>query len=119
MIIINVKGESVNTLRESYHKTAANWFGICASCQRPFQRYGFHPRKTPHVIGPVAIQRVYCAHCNVSHALLPCFIISRVLDVVMEAAIAGICFQTHTTEELAELMGVDPTTVTYGLAFTF
>jgi transposase len=31
--------------------------------------------------------------------------------VVREAAIAGICLQTHTIEELAELMGVDPTTV--------
>jgi transcriptional regulator with XRE-family HTH domain len=34
-----------------------------------------------------------------------------VLDVVREAAIAGICFNKHTIEELAELMGVDPTTV--------
>lgn len=113
MISINVKGESVNTLKKSYSRTTANWFGICPVCQRPFQHYGFYLRETPHVIGPVAIQRVYCAHCNVSHALLPCFIIpyARVMDVVIEAAIAGICFQTHTTEELAELMGVDPTTV--------
>ncbi len=113
MISINVKGESVNTLIESYRKTAANWLGICAICQRTFQHYGFYPRVTPRVIGPVSIQRVYCTHCNVSHALLPCFIIpyARVLDVVREAAIAGICLQTHTIEELAELMGVDPTTV--------
>lgn len=113
MISINVKGESVNTLRESYRCTAANWFGLCSVCQRPFQHYGFYPRKTPCVIGPIAIQRIYCAQCEVSHALLPCFIIpySRVLDVIREAAIVGICFQTHTIEELAELMSVDPATV--------
>ena len=113
MISINVKGESVNTLKESYRKTAANWVRECTICQRTFQHYGYYSRETPHVIGPFAIQRVYCADCKVSHALLPCFIIpyARVLDVVREAAIAGICLQTHTIEELAELMGVDPTTV--------
>lgn len=65
------------------------------------------------MFGPDAIQRVYCVNCNKSHALLPCFIIpyARVLDVIKEAAIAGICFEKHTIEEIAELMGVDPTTV--------
>ena len=113
MISINVKGESVNTLKDSYLRTATSWFGICASCQRSFQHYGFYPRATPRVLGPVSIHRVYCAHCKESHALLPCFIIpyARFLDVVREAAIAGICFNTHTIEELAELLGVDPTTV--------
>jgi len=36
----------------------------------------------------------------------------RVLDVIREAAIAGICFNTHAIEELAELMDVNPVTVT-------
>jgi len=33
------------------------------------------------------------------------------LDVIREAAIVGICFKTHTIEELAELMHVDPTII--------
>jgi transposase-like protein len=72
-----------------------------------------YPRKTPYLFGPFSIRRVYCKSCKTTHALLPCFIIpyARVLDVVREAAIAGICFNTHTIEELAEIMGVDPTTV--------
>jgi transposase-like protein len=33
------------------------------------------------------------------------------LDVIKEAAIAGICLNTHTIEELAEFLSVDPTTI--------
>lgn len=113
MISINVKGSSVNTLVEAYYQTAGRWFGRCPVCQRIFQNHGFYERKTPHLFGPFMIKRVYCKHCRITHALLPCFIIpySRVLAVVKEAAITGICFNTHTIEELAELMEVDPGTV--------
>jgi len=113
MISINVKGKSVNTLKESYYQTVILWFGVCLICQRPYQHYGTYSRKTPYQFGPFSIQRVYCVNCKKSHALLPCFIIpyARVLDVIREAAIVGICFNTHTIEELAELMNVDPTTV--------
>lgn len=113
MISINIKTGSVNTIKESYYKAAARWTGVCPVCHRPYQRYGTYLRKTPYPFGPSSIQRVYCEDCKRSHALLPCFIIpyARVLDVVKEAAIAGICFDTHTIEELAELMQVDPTTI--------
>lgn len=89
------------------------WFGICPICSKPYQHYGSYDRKTPRLLGPIFIQRVYCATCGISHALLPCFIIpySRFLAVVREAAIHGICFNTHTVEELAELLDVDPSTV--------
>jgi transcriptional regulator with XRE-family HTH domain len=113
MISLNVKGESVNTLKESYEKTADHWIGKCAICQRLYQHYGTYSRVTPYHLGPFSIRRVYCPDCKKSHALLPCFIIaySRVLDVVREAAIAGICFEQHTIEELAELLDVDASTV--------
>lgn len=113
MISINIKGESVNTLIESYENTADLWAGLCPLCQIFYQHWGTYPRKTPYLFGPSSIRRVYCKSCKTSHALLPCFIIpyARVLDVVREAAIVGICFNTHTIEELAELLGVDPTTV--------
>ena len=113
MISINIKGESVNTLIESYENTANLWAGLCPLCQIFYQHWGTYLRKTPYLFGPFSIRRVYCKSCKTSHALLPCFIIpyARVLDVVREAAIAGICFNTHTIEELAELLGVDPTTV--------
>ena len=113
MISINVKGESVNILKESYYKTAASWRGACLICQKPYYHHGDYPRKTPYLLGPISIKRVYCPDCGKSHALLPCFIIpyARVLDVIREAAIVGICFNTHTIEELAELMDVDPTTI--------
>lgn len=113
MISINVKGESVNTLKESYEQSADRWTGLCPRCQRAYQHYGTYPRKTPYLLGPFSIRRVYCDNCETSHALLPCFIIpyARVLDVIREAAIVGICFNQHTIEELAELMDVDTTTV--------
>lgn len=113
MISINVKGESVNTLKESYNQTADSWVGVCPICQRTYQHYGTYPRITPYLLGPFSIRRVYCDNCGISHALLPCFIIpfARVLDVIREAAITGICFNQHTLEELAELMDVDTTTV--------
>ena len=113
MISINIKGESVNTLIESYENTADLWAGLCPQCEIFYQHWGTYPRKTPYPFGPFSIRRMYCKSCKTSHALLPCFIIpyARVLDVVREAAITGICFNTHTIEELSELMGVDPTTV--------
>jgi len=113
MIIIYVKGKSVNTLKKAYYQTAALWSGLCPICHKPYQHYGSYPRKTPSFLGPILIQRVYCENCKKTHALLPCFIIpyARVLDVVREAAIVGICFNTQTIEELAELMNVDPTTI--------
>ena len=112
MISINVKGESVNTLIKSYQQEAAKWTGVCPVCNRLYQHYGYYPRTTPSLF-PSSIHRVYCETCKQSHALLPCFIIpySRVMTSVLEAAIRGICFDTHTQEELAELLGVDPTTV--------
>lgn len=114
MISINVKGESVNTITESYYRTVAGWSGVCHICQKPYQHYGTYPRQTPRLFSPISIQRVYCPNCKKSHALLPCFIIpyARVLDVIREAAIVGICFDKHTIEELAELMDVDTSTVT-------
>lgn len=113
MISINVKGESVNILKESYEKSADHWTGKCTVCQRVYQHFGTYPRLTPYFLGPFSIRRVYCPDCKKSHALLPCFIIAyaRVLDVVKESTIAGICFEQHTIEELAELMGVDTSTV--------
>jgi len=113
MISIIVKGESVNTLIKSYQQTTAKWTGVCPVCSRLYQHYGYYPRKTPSSFGPTSIHRVYCANCKRSHALLPCFIIpyARVLALVLEAAIRGICFDTHTQEELAELLGVEPTTI--------
>ncbi len=113
MISINVKGHSVNTLVEAYYQTVAEWFGRCAICQRSFQNHGFYERKTPYLFGPFLIKRVYCKHCGITHALLPCYIIpyTRVLAVVKEAAITGICFNTHTIEELSELLEADPTTI--------
>lgn len=113
MISINIKGKSVNTLKESYYQAAASWSGMCPNCQTLYQHYGSYLRKTPYLLGPISIQRVYCNNCGKSHALLPCFIIpyARVLDVVREAAITGISFNTQTIEELAELLNVDPTTI--------
>jgi len=113
MISIKVKGGSVNILKEIYYQTASLWCGTCPICQSRYQHYGTYLRKTPYFLGPIFIQRVYCENCKKSHALLPCFIIpySRVLDVVREAAIVGICFNTQTMEELAELMEVDTTTI--------
>lgn len=113
MISINVKGESVNTLKKSYYRTADNWSGFCDICKRLFQHFGSYPRETPRLFGPFYIQRVYCVNCKKSHALLPCFIIpyAQHLDVVREAAIVAICFDTHTIEELAELLDVDPVTI--------
>ena len=113
MISINIKGKSVNTLKESYYQATALWSGVCPICQRHYQHYGTYSRITPYLFGPISIQRVYCNSCKKSHALLPCFIIpyARVLDVIREAAIIGISFNTQTIEELAELLDVDPTTV--------
>ena len=71
------------------------------------------PQENTLLIWPTSIHRVYCKNCKRSHALLPCFIIpyARVFSLVVEAAIRGICFDTHTQEELAELLGVEPTTI--------
>ncbi len=113
MISINVKGDSVNTLIKSYYQSAARWVGVCPICNCMYQHYGYYLRKTPHLLGPFFVHRVYCKNCKQSHALLPCFIIpfARVLDGVLAAAITGICFNTHTLETLAELLEVDVTTV--------
>lgn len=113
MISITIKSGSINTLIVSYYLAAALWSGVCPGCQKPYQHYGTYTRQTPILFGPMSIQRVYCVQCGKSHALLPCFIIpyARVLDVVREAAIVGICFNEYTIEELAELLHVDPTSV--------
>ncbi len=113
MLSINVKVSSVKTLNESYLQAAKTWVGYCSVCQRRYQLYGSYGRKMPKTFGPTAIQRVYCVNCKKSHALLPCFIIpySRVLAEVKEAAVAGLCFSKHTIEELAELLGIEPTTL--------
>ncbi len=113
MISINVRSGSVKRLKQSYYEAAASWRGICPLCQRPYHHHSSYPRKTPRFLAPFSIHRVYCINCRTSHALLPCFIIpfARVLDVVREAAIMGICHHLHTIEELAELLEVDPTTI--------
>ena len=113
MISINVRGGSVKSLKKSYYAALLRWVGICPICQRPFWRHGSYPRITPQLLGTIYIQRVYCENCKKTHALLPCFIIpfARVLDVVREAAIMSICHNLHTIEELAEFLGVDPTTI--------
>ncbi len=113
MISINVRSGSVKSLKESYYAALLRWVGICLICQRPLWRHSSYPRITPRLLGPLYIQRVYCEHCHVTHALLPCFIIpfARVLDVVREAAIMSICHNLHSIEELAEFLAVDPTTI--------
>ncbi len=113
MISINIKGGSVKTLQQAYLKTIALWVGICTICQTPYQRHTSYLRKTPYILGPFTIQRVYCKNCRRTHALLPCFIIpyARVRDVVREVAIKSICDKSATIEELAELLDVDPRTI--------
>ncbi len=113
MISINVRSGSVKRLKQSYYEAAACWRGSCPFCQRPYHHHSSYTRKTPHLLAPFSIQRVYCINCGTSHALLPCFIIpfARVLDVVREAAITGICHNLYTMEELAEFLEVDPTTI--------
>ncbi|MBS4024307.1 MAG: hypothetical protein KGZ96_01385 [Clostridia bacterium] len=98
MISLKVKSTSVNTLIKSYYLAVAIWFGLCPTCLNPYHRHDTYRRKTPYLFGPILIQRVYCNSCKKAHALLPCFIIpyARVLDVVREAAIKGICFNSHT-----------------------
>ncbi len=113
MIIINVQGDSVKRLKVLYYQAAGSWCGICPECKSVYQHYGTYPRKTPAPFGPAFIKRVYCKNCKKTHALLPCFIIpySRVMNEVRQAAIAGISYGSHTIEQLAELTGVEPTTI--------
>jgi len=116
MIIINVPSGSVKSLIASYLQAIAFWFAsgaVCMRCQGPYQSHGSYLRKTPATFGPTRIKRVYCPRCQVSHALLPCFIIphARVMDVVREAAVKAISFETHTLEELAGYLDVEPRTI--------
>ena len=55
---------------------------------------------------PIRIQRVCCPVCGVTHALLPCIVMtySRFLTVIKEAAIKGIVFEGATLEALRTLL---------------
>jgi transcriptional regulator with XRE-family HTH domain len=95
-----------------YQQTVADWTGNC-DCKGRFIRHGTYRRKNPLAGAIFYIQRVICPSCGKTHALIPCFVFpySRVMAHIKEAAIRGICYETHTIEQLAELCGVEPATV--------
>jgi len=97
---------------EIYLQTVSHWKGTCV-CGRFFQGHGTYLRKTPLLGVSFRIQRVICPGCGITHALIPCFVFpySRVMAHVKELALRGICFEEHTIEQLAELCGVEPSTI--------
>ncbi len=123
MIIIDIKQPIVNIpiskitdfskLVAIYWQAVQAWVGICANCKCFFHKHDTYKRKTPLYGVIFRIKRVYCPCCGKSHALIPCFIFpySRVLAHIKEAAIRGICYETHTIEQLAEIYGLEPYTI--------
>ena len=91
----------------------AVWTGICPDCGCLYIKYGTYPRKTPLYGVIFRIQRVICPRCGKTHALIPCFVFpySRVMAHIKQMAIRGICLESHTIEQLAELCGVEPSTI--------
>lgn len=96
-----------------YLQTVTLWTGTCENCSRIFTKHGTYARKTPLYGFYFRIQRVICPYCGKTHALIPCFVFpySRVMAHVKEVAIRGICFETQTIERLAEICGVEPSTI--------
>jgi len=96
-----------------YLQTVSWWRGTCTVCRQSFHKHGTYPRKTPLLGVPFRIQRVICPGCGITHALIPCFVFpySRVMAHVKEFALRGICFEAHTIEQLAEICGVEPSTI--------
>jgi hypothetical protein len=115
MPVAHIPIAQINNLKELaciYLQTAADWTGVC-NCKGRFIRHGTYRRKTPLAGAIFYIQRVICPSCDKTHALIPCFVFpySWVMAHVKEAAIRGICYETHTIEQLAELCGAEPATV--------
>jgi transposase-like protein len=113
--LVNIPIAQINNPRELvriYLQTVADWTGVC-NCKGLFIKHGGYRRKTPLAGAIFWIQRVICPSCGKTHALIPCFVFpySRVMAHIKEAAIRGICYETHTMEQLAELCGVEPATV--------
>ncbi len=114
--IVNIPLKSISDLKQLvfiYKQTVAHWTGLCPTCNLYLHKHDSYRRKTPYLGATLFIKRVYCPGCKKSHALLPCFIFpySRVLAVVKERAIRGLCFESETIEQLAELCDVEPSTI--------
>jgi len=94
-------------------RAVTDWTGTCAACGLIFHKHDRYRRKTPLLGAVFFIKRVYCPGCKKAHALIPCFVFpySRVLAAVKEAAIKGLCYESSTIEQLAELCGVEPATI--------
>ena len=110
---VNTKATDFLGLIQLYLQAVLHWSGSCCKCGVPFCRHSGYYRKTPFGGLNFRIQRVICPQCQVTHALIPCFIFpySRVLVHVKQAALEGICYENHTFEQLAEFCGVDPSTI--------
>ena len=91
----------------------SKWNGSCSKCDQSFIKHGHYVRKTPLAGVTLRIQRVICPACKKTHALIPCFVFpySQVMAHTKELALRGICYETHTLEELAELCRVEPFTL--------
>lgn len=96
-----------------YMQAVRDWRGSCANCGFIFYKHDRYQRKTPLLGVIFFIKRVYCPGCKKAHALIPCFVFpySRVLAAVKERAIRGLCFESETIEQLAELCEVEPATI--------
>ncbi len=96
-----------------YLQAVRMWAGFCSNCGAKFHKHTSYKRKTPLYGVIFFIHRVYCPRCGKSHGLIPCFIFpySRVMAHIKEAAIRGICYETHTIEQLAEICKVEPSTI--------
>lgn len=115
MISLHVKVGLVKNIIKSYFIEASLWSGICPDCGIPYVGHGSYIRKTPFIFGPFKINRVRCDRCGITHALIPCFIIpySRARAIEKEVAITSLAFNIYTIEEIAEFLGLDPTTIAW------
>ena len=120
IFIIDLKPSEVNTkatdfrgLIQLYLQAVLHWSGSCPECGVFFHRHSGYYRKTPFGGLEFRIQRVICPECSSTHALIPCFIFpyNQVLAHVKQAAMEGLCYETHTCEQLAEFCGVEPSTI--------
>jgi bacterioferritin-associated ferredoxin len=107
------KISDLSKLAATYMQIVKDWTGVCADCGAIFHMHDSYRRKTPLFGVLFLIKRVYCPGCGKTHALIPCFVFpySQVMAGIKEKAIRGICYETHTIEQLAELCAVEPATI--------
>ena len=89
-----------------------NWWNAqprCINCGKKYTRHSFYSRGMFTKLGliDISIQRARCKTCNVTHAILPCFIIpySRFLSKIKGAAIKGHA-EGLSAEKIADQLGL-------------